>query len=74
MPLTFFAVAIPALILEGIGVSAAIGRSVTLTKTHVWHVLGLVLTAQLLATVLNFSLAAAAQLLVRTSGEHRRGR
>jgi len=68
VPLTFFAVAIPALILEGIGVSAAIGRSVSLTKSHVWHVLGLVLTTQLLATVLNFSLAVAAQLLVHSSG------
>jgi hypothetical protein len=68
VPLTFFAVAIPALILEGIGVSAAIGRSVSLTKSHVWHVLGLVLTTQLLATVLNFSLAAAAQLVVHSSG------
>jgi hypothetical protein len=67
VPLTFFAVAIPVLILEGVGVSAAIGRSVALTKTHVWHVLGLVLTTQLLAAVLNFSLAAAAQLLVHTS-------
>jgi len=68
VPLTFFAVAIPALILEGIGVSAAIGRSVALTKTHVWHVLGLVLTTQLLSSVLNFSLAAAAQIVVHTNG------
>jgi hypothetical protein len=68
VPLTFFAVATPALILEGIGVSAAIGRSVALTKTHVWHVLGLVLTTQLLSSVLNFSLAAAAQILVHTNG------
>ncbi len=51
-PLTLFAVAMPVLILEGVGVSAAIGRSVTLTKTHALHVLGLVVTAQLLGAVL----------------------
>jgi hypothetical protein len=63
-PLTLFAVAIPVLILEGIGVSAAIGRSVTLTRAHAMHVLGLVLTAQLLALVLNGSLALAVNLVV----------
>ena len=53
-----FAVAVPVLILEGVGrLAAAIGRSVTLTKAHAMHVLGLVLTAQLLATVLNGALA-----------------
>jgi hypothetical protein len=68
VPLTFFAVALPALILEGIGVSAAIGRSVTLTKTHVMHVVGLVLTTQLLAVTLNFALAQAAGLVLRSGG------
>ena len=56
----------PVLILEGVGVSAAIGRSVTLTKAHTMHVLGLVLTAQLLATVVNGALAEGVNLLVHT--------
>jgi hypothetical protein len=68
VPLTLFAVAIPVLILEGVGVSAALGRSVTLTKAHAMHVLGLVLTAQLLAAVLNGGLAVVAHLLLRSSG------
>ncbi len=67
-PLTLFAVAIPVLVLEGVGVSAAIGRSVTLTKTHALHVLGLVVTAQLLGAVLNAALAEAVSLLLRTGG------
>ena len=33
--------------------SAAVGRSATLTKTHAMHVLGLVLTVQLLVAMLN---------------------
>jgi hypothetical protein len=68
VPLTFFAVALPVLILEGVGISAAIGRSVTLTKAHVMHVLGLVLTAQLLAAVVNGALAEAVSLLLRSGG------
>jgi hypothetical protein len=68
VPLTLFAVAVPVLILEGVGVSAALGRSVTLTKTHAMHVLGLVLTAQLLAAIVNGGLAVVAHLLLRSSG------
>ena len=68
VPLTLFAVVLPVLILEGIGVSAAIGRSVTLTKNHAMHVLGLVLTAQLLAAVLNGALAVGINYLLRNSG------
>ena len=68
VPLTLFAVAIPVLILEGVGVSAAIGRSVTLTKAHAMHVLGVVLTAQLLTVVLNAALAAGVSLVLRTGG------
>ena len=67
-PLTLFAVAIPALILEGVGVSAALSRSITLTKAHAMHVLGLVVTAQLLAAVVNGALAAGVNLLLRTGG------
>jgi hypothetical protein len=68
VPLTFFAVALPVLILEGASVSTAIGRSVTLTKGHVMHVLGLVVTAQLLGAVLNGALAQGVSLLLRTGG------
>ena len=68
VPLTLFAVAVPVLILEEVGVSAAIGRSVTLTKAHVMHVLGLVVTAQLLAAILNGALAEAVSLVLRTGG------
>ena len=67
-PLTLFAVAIPALILEGVGVSAALSRSITLTKAHAMHVLGLAVTAQLLAAVLNGALAGGVSLLLRTGG------
>ena len=54
-----FAVAIPVLILERhrrVPAARPLGRRST--KAHFWHVLGVVLTAQLLATVLNFALAA----------------
>jgi hypothetical protein len=67
-PLTLFAVALPVLILEGVGVTAALGRSIALTKAHAMHVLGLVLTAQLLAAVVNGALAAGVNLLLRTGG------
>jgi hypothetical protein len=59
VPLTLFAVAIPALILEGISVSAAISRSFNLTKSNAGHVLGVVLVARLLVAVLSFGLSAA---------------
>jgi hypothetical protein len=68
VPLTLFAVAVPALILERVGVSTAIGRSVTLTKTHIMHVLGMVLAAQLLAGILNIGLALLVRFFLRSSG------
>jgi hypothetical protein len=68
VPLTVFAVALPVLILEGAGVFAAIGRSVTLTKSHAMHVLGLVLTAQLLSVILNAALSEGIRLLLRSGG------
>jgi flagellar biosynthesis protein FlhB len=66
VPLTFFAVALPALILERVGVGAAIGRSIALTKTHLMHVLGLVLTAQLLSVILNTALAEGIRLVLHS--------
>ena len=68
VPLTLFAVAVPSLILEGIGVSAALGRSVNLTKSHFFRVLGLVLTAQILGSVLNVGLAAGISTWLRHGG------
>jgi hypothetical protein len=66
IPITLFAVAIPALILEGVGVSAAISRSVNLTKPHAGHVLGLVLTERLLVIVLNGALTIAVSIILRS--------
>lgn len=63
VPITLFAVAVPALILEGVGVSVALSRSITLTKNHVMHVLGLVLTTQLLTLTVAGGLAAAVNRL-----------
>jgi hypothetical protein len=57
-PLTVFAVAIPVLILEGVGVWSATGRSFAL--------LGLVLTVQLLVAVLNVSLGSGVSFLLRS--------
>jgi hypothetical protein len=53
-----FAVAIPVVILERKRVFAAMGRSVQLTRSHFWHVLGLILAASLLSALLNVALAA----------------
>ena len=58
VPITYFAVAIPALLLERKGVGAAMGRSIELTKTHFWHVAGVILAATLLSSLLNAALAA----------------
>jgi hypothetical protein len=66
VPLTLFAVAIPVLILEGITVSAAISRSVNLTKSNAGHVLGVVLVAGLLVRVLSLGFAVAVNYLLRS--------
>jgi len=66
VPITVFAVAVPVLILEGVGVSAAISRSVNLTKSKVGHVLGVVLTARLLVGVLSAGFAVAVNFLLRS--------
>jgi hypothetical protein len=68
VPLSLFAVAIPSLILESTGVFRALGRSVTLTKSKFFHVLGLVVTAQLLGSVLNVGIAEAVSWFVRHGG------
>jgi hypothetical protein len=58
IPMALFAVAVPVLILEHVGVGRALGRSVELTKSKFWHVLGVVLSAQLLSVVLQLGLTA----------------
>ncbi|HUI48325.1 MAG TPA: hypothetical protein VL119_06495 [Acidimicrobiia bacterium] len=65
VPLTVFAVAVPALILESVGVGTALGRSIELTRKNSMHVLGLVLTTQLLTGLLNVGLAEGVRLLLR---------
>src|SRR3954471_20205327 len=67
VPITLFAVAMPALILEGAGVFRALGRSVDLTKQHFFRVLGLVVTAQLLVAVLNVGLVLVIAAVLRNS-------
>lgn len=64
LPFVFFAVAIPVLILEAASISNAISRSVALTRRHFFHVFGLHVTAQVLASVVAgvFSAAAAGVL------------
>ncbi len=52
-----FAVAIPVVILERRRVLAAMGRSIELTRSHFWHVLGVVVSASLLGALLNVALA-----------------
>jgi hypothetical protein len=66
VPLTLFAVAIPALILEGITVSTAISRSINLTRANAGHVLGVVLVARLLVSVLSVGLSAAVIVVLRS--------
>jgi hypothetical protein len=68
VPLALFAVAVPALVLEGTGVFAALSRSVSLTKANFWRVLGLVMTAQLLTVVVNLGLGAAAATVLLRGG------
>jgi hypothetical protein len=65
IPYALFAVAIPVLILEGTGLFKALGRSFDLTKSSFLRVLGVVVTAQALVTLLSFGLAAGVALLFR---------
>jgi hypothetical protein len=54
-----FVAAIPVVILERRRVFAAMSRSIELTRSHFWHVLGVVLTASLIGAVLNIALVSA---------------
>ena len=65
VPLTLFAVAVPAIILEDAKAFPALGRSVVLTRAHFFRVLGLVLTSLLLAAVLSVGLTEAINVWLR---------
>jgi hypothetical protein len=52
-----FAAAIPAVILERRSVFRSMSRSIELTRSHFWHVLGLVTAAWALSALLNVALA-----------------
>jgi len=67
-PLTWFAVATPALILERTGVGAALGRSFNLTKSHFFRVLGLVLSVSILAATISGGLAVAVDIFLHQGG------
>ncbi len=67
-PLTWFAVAVPALILERQPVGGALSRSFNLTKSHFFRVLGLVLSVQLLTSVVSVGLAAGVNLVLHHGG------
>jgi hypothetical protein len=67
VPLALFSVAIPALLLERKGVGGALGRSYALTKSHFWHVVGVVLSAILLSVLLNWALAAGLSLFAHNA-------
>ncbi|HET9727885.1 MAG TPA: hypothetical protein VFR41_00615 [Acidimicrobiia bacterium] len=57
VPIALFSVAVPALVLEGHPVFRSLGRSVQLTREHLWRALGLVLSAQLLGVLIQLGLA-----------------
>ena len=67
VPIAFFAVAIPALLLERKGVGGALSRSIELTKGHFWHVAGVVLTATLIGSLLNAALASGLNIFARSA-------
>lgn len=57
-----FSAAIPVVILERRRVFAAMSRSIELTRSHFWHVLGTVLAASLIGALLNGALVAALRI------------
>ena len=58
VPMAWFAVAMPALLLEGIGAGDAMGRSKRLVDGMFWRVLGIVLLGTILASVFQSMLSA----------------
>lgn len=68
VPMTWFAVAMPALILERATVGGAMSRSFNLTKSHFFRVLGLVLSVQLLTIVISAGLAVGVNLFLHVGG------
>jgi hypothetical protein len=68
VPLALFSAAIPALLLERKSAGAALRRSIELTKSHFWHVIGVVLAATMLGTLLNAALAAGLNIFAQNTG------
>ncbi|HEX2574947.1 MAG TPA: hypothetical protein VHK88_01275 [Aquihabitans sp.] len=58
VPLTLFAVAMPALLVEGLGVTKAMGRSKDLASGRFWRVLGIVLLSTILTGAFQAALSA----------------
>ena len=58
VPMAWYAVAMPALLLEGIGAGNAMGRSKRLSEGMFWRVLGIVLLGTILASVFQSMLSA----------------
>jgi hypothetical protein len=56
--LTLLAVAVPALVIEGSGVTASMGRSWNLAKGYFWHVLGTIIVAAIIAGIVSGILGA----------------
>ena len=65
--ITLLAVAMPALVVERTGAPRSIGRSVQLTSRNLLRVLGLVVTVQLLASVVNVGLGSVAAIVLGVS-------
>lgn len=57
VPLAFLSVAVPALLVEGLGVGGAMGRSWNLVKGTFWRVLGIVLLSLLLGVAFQAALS-----------------
>lgn len=68
VPLAWFSVAIPALLLERKGMIGALRRSRELTRSHFWHAAGVVLSASLLGALLNAALSGGLNLVAHGSG------
>lgn len=56
--LTLLAVSVPALVIEGLGVTAAMSRSWNLAKGYFWHVLGTIILAAIIAGIVSGILGA----------------
>jgi len=65
--IALWSVAVPVLVLEGTGISAALGRSWKLASAYFWITIGAYWTVQLLSFALTFGIAALLGLFLTTS-------